>query len=492
MKLKNGCTGFSLPFIFKRYHLLPACILLALLLIHNRLSAQEDIPSSVMNSPNTALSTSVLAGIPESGLNIGDEIPEEIWNLPLQVVGAPDDEKVIRLNDYKGRLIILDFWATWCGSCINAMPVIHQEALPFGEKIIILPVSADPPQPIRRVLLKNPLVKDLHLSSVVSDKILKKAFPHLTVPHYAWIGPSGKLIATTGHKDINAVNIKKALSGGDPDYALKTYIDTDQPLLLQADKLPQGATIAQYALFIKGKIPSLPSGGKLRRSADKVSGLVIYNRPVGSMYYSMASRIRPEGFSGKRMVFEVDTLLHPEINYRAFGREKIPDSLLCTYEFRMPENTADSLFYLMLNGLNDVSGYHGRWVKRKQPCLVLQIADQSRFTDLMTKGGKSNVALTGEGYEVVNMPFSWLINFLDREAISGHNIVLNETGSQSPIDIKLSIPEKDPRDWPAILKNHGLQLAKSERVVDVFVITGPVEKGLSEPNKLTSLSHTSR
>ncbi|ERJ57923.1 TlpA disulfide reductase family protein [Sphingobacterium paucimobilis] len=32
------------------------------------------------------------------------------------------DGKIVRSSDYKGKILILDFWATWCGPCVNSFP----------------------------------------------------------------------------------------------------------------------------------------------------------------------------------------------------------------------------------------------------------------------------------------------------------------------------------------------------------------------------------
>src|SRR5690606_24297636 len=55
-------------------------------------------------------------------LQIGDTIPEELWHLPLQVVNHPDGKDTITQNDYRDKLIILDFWATWCAPCVKELP----------------------------------------------------------------------------------------------------------------------------------------------------------------------------------------------------------------------------------------------------------------------------------------------------------------------------------------------------------------------------------
>ena len=53
-------------------------------------------------------------------LKIGDAIPATVWTTPLQVVNAP--QKTTTLSADKGKLILLDFWNTWCSSCLKNFP----------------------------------------------------------------------------------------------------------------------------------------------------------------------------------------------------------------------------------------------------------------------------------------------------------------------------------------------------------------------------------
>ncbi len=54
------------------------------------------------------------------------------------------DGQRISLDDLKGKVVLIDFWATWCGPCREALPHLQQIARKFqGEPLVILSVSLD-------------------------------------------------------------------------------------------------------------------------------------------------------------------------------------------------------------------------------------------------------------------------------------------------------------------------------------------------------------
>ena len=50
----------------------------------------------------------------------------------------------VKLSDYKGKVIILDFWATWCPPCVKEIPHFNELYAEYGEKgLAVLGVSLD-------------------------------------------------------------------------------------------------------------------------------------------------------------------------------------------------------------------------------------------------------------------------------------------------------------------------------------------------------------
>jgi peroxiredoxin len=58
-------------------------------------------------------------------------------------VRAPDN-KTLRLSDFKGQVIFLNFWATWCKPCEEEMPAMQRLYQEYKSKgLVVLAISAD-------------------------------------------------------------------------------------------------------------------------------------------------------------------------------------------------------------------------------------------------------------------------------------------------------------------------------------------------------------
>jgi cytochrome c biogenesis protein CcmG/thiol:disulfide interchange protein DsbE len=63
----------------------------------------------------------------------------------------------LQLNHFKGRVVLLNFWATWCGPCITEIPIFSQWQRRYGEAgLQVIGVSMDDDAaPVKRFVAKH-------------------------------------------------------------------------------------------------------------------------------------------------------------------------------------------------------------------------------------------------------------------------------------------------------------------------------------------------
>ncbi len=90
---------------------------------------------------------------------------------PAAVVGAPApdfdlidlDGKAVKLSDYRGRAVLVNFWATWCGPCEAEMPLLQDRYTTYhGSGLEILAVNIGEDEATIR-----PYVEDLGLDFAI-------------------------------------------------------------------------------------------------------------------------------------------------------------------------------------------------------------------------------------------------------------------------------------------------------------------------------------
>ena len=70
---------------------------------------------------------------PEAKVNIGQIAPS--FKLPDM------DDMEISLEKFKGKIVLLDFWATWCSPCRMTMPVVEKLAKEYSDDMVVLAVN---------------------------------------------------------------------------------------------------------------------------------------------------------------------------------------------------------------------------------------------------------------------------------------------------------------------------------------------------------------
>ncbi len=100
---------------------------------------------------------------------------------------------VRHLSEFAGGYILLDFWAHWCGPCINAMPEMREISEQYKGKLMVVSISKDAEQLWRIASDQHNITWQNFNAGAVGDE-LWRAYRVNGIPHYVLIGPDGKVV----------------------------------------------------------------------------------------------------------------------------------------------------------------------------------------------------------------------------------------------------------------------------------------------------------
>jgi len=133
------------------------------------------------------------------------------------------DGKEFRLDSMGGKVVLIDFWATWCGPCNKELPHLQRIAKDLnGEPFELISVSWDKdPMAWRVFVSQHGMTWNQYRDA---DKMLSKAFDVTEIPHYFTIDSDGILgteLIGSGHNVEAKLNkmIERAKSEAAQDQA---------------------------------------------------------------------------------------------------------------------------------------------------------------------------------------------------------------------------------------------------------------------------------
>jgi len=416
-------------------------------------------------------------------LSVGDECPDVLMR---NIINYKTTEA--RISDFKGKLLILDFWATWCAPCISMMPVTDSLQKAFEGKVQILPVTNEAPETVTAFMQNMQRSKHITLPSITGDTLLNTLFGHEVNPHYAWIDENGKVIAITGADKLNSATIRAYLN----DKTVAGFVkkdnfkvtDESKPFFVVGNAIKEGnefrvETIDDDDLFYHSTLTGYIDGFGCTEGADSTR-ITVKNESLAGLYRFAAGHDQLKMLLLNSTIWEVknpliqvysdSVALELEKDRYSKTQEWMKKYTFC-YELKFPSSLGNRKYDIMLNDLNNYFGalYHitGGIEKRKTTCLALVRTNNSEA--FVSKGVDANSEYNKFHLKICNQPVYALLNFLSYY-MDLLPPLIDETGYGGKTDIELNCDLSDPTAVNKALQPYGLQLVEKEKEKEMIVI----------------------
>lgn len=155
----------------------------------------------------------------------GKEIAEKLHRFKISRPGFPApffsgkdvDRKPIALSDFKGKYVLIDFWASWCAPCRGEMPDLKRLYAGYHDKgLEIISVTHDDqrvPDAWRKAIEKEGIGMWKHFSDDENASDVKKLYFVTGIPHKILIDPNGIIIGKwKGSGELNRTQLERQLA----------------------------------------------------------------------------------------------------------------------------------------------------------------------------------------------------------------------------------------------------------------------------------------
>lgn len=391
-------------------------------------------------------------------LTVNDAVPA-LRFAPL--VNYP--KKELDLKSLDGKVVILDFWSTQCGSCVASIPHLEEIQEQFKDQLQVVLVSQESPALIDAFFQKRKrLTKNFKAPIVTNDSILSKIFPNDGIPHLVWIGKDRKVKAITTINRFTETNINDLLSKGSLQLPVKqTLTEEEAKDVFRVFKQLTPETLKSYS-FLSDPIEGR-SGGISHEYKEGYMRILGSNSSIRSLYmYAYRYDVKmPEQQFRNRIIYDVKYL------HRFTGFDSIRnDNVVYYYDMRMPvtkkENRYTESTAAMKRQLDDAFSVTSSLVKKKVTCLVIHERKLAK-----EKGEAVDAEYATDSVFIENAKIETIVHFLQDYGQPGVPIVYEGQRDNESMSFKKGISLADIRE---LLRLKGFQTEIAERELEFLLI----------------------
>jgi len=369
-------------------------------------------------------------------VQIGKKVPNYTFT---EILNSPD--KKLSLADLKGKPVIIEFWATWCGACQPAMKKLDKIQSKYKNQIEIITVAADDRNKLEKYIsLTNTKLK------ITNDTLAQNVFPVRIIPHTIIIDKNGIVCAITSPENLNDSIIDRLVSGLVIELPYKNDFKTDTSgvkILYQHTDSDKSITLTNYN-------PTRSSMFQSKQSINgNLNGLEFHNLYLPSIFETL---------------FELPSfnwiVYSDELKDYDFYNDK-KDAY--NFEIEVSEALEENLNNIAIDFLNENTEINARLKTDTVECLILV-----KENNLLQKSSSDQFAYNSRGgFFAKKIKIKLLTGYLERYSDLP---IVDKTELKDVYDIDLDWELDESKTISSELKKYGLKLKKSKLPIEVVEI----------------------
>ena len=133
-------------------------------------------------------------------------VRKDISNFNWKLRSSTND--ILDFNSTKGKVVLINFWATWCPPCIAEMPSLQDLYNDYNERVVFLFVTNDDFETVNKFKIK----KDFNFEFYQSISNVPEELKTQSIPRTFIISKSGEIVVDeSGAVDWNTETVRSQL-----------------------------------------------------------------------------------------------------------------------------------------------------------------------------------------------------------------------------------------------------------------------------------------
>jgi uncharacterized protein (TIGR03435 family) len=374
----------------------------------------------------------------------------------------------------RGKVVVLEFWATWCGPCLVSMPHLNQLAAELdASKFQFISVDDEDLKVVQAFLAKR--------------KMAGWAGIDTTGSVYAWygvkdrpvtiiVGKNGRIVAATRPENVEAADLLAVAAGKSVKFT-----SLEMPASVPTAK-PAVAVKPLYEVTLTKAPDAKPTDQMLQMFKDEDPGILKDMLQWGNMSAG-PGHIDIDGRSAEKLLLTAYDI--PFDKDRLIVASPLPGGL---YNFHAAWATGEDVDSLIAPSLQSAIMYglnlRSQWKTVTKKAYVLKATDASKHLltpTAITKGSPMRSPYFKGKLRLINESMDDLAKGLEG---AFEVPVVNETGIEGRFDTELVFPAKDiEAAKAALLKTMGLELIQAERPIQMLEVSPREDSKKKEESK---------